>query len=710
MENEAPYESLRSNFESVLAELLRSRCEDEGLTLPNALNRVSAEWLGYELDDDAFPDGAGDRGVDFWFAHSAGFDVFQAKAHELLGGGTIDRGRFDSSGVRDLSRIREFLLQDTGSDVANEKLVKLKSKWDFEISGRRTGEQTEPLVVNLVLLVLGDGLTAQAQQEFDALSSALSSPDTLADVEVHFRPALYTLETLIDERWREQNREWRDRQGNRRSSVELRPYEGQWVGARQDVIFYCHAIDLVNAYENFGYQLFEPNVRAHIAKSRVNAAIEESVKRRGSRHEFRLLNNGVTVTCSGYTRPTDNRPSFRVREPGIVNGLQTVVALHSGYRQLSHSDKADFETSCLVLVRLLHRSAVADIGKVVLATNTQNQMQPRNLISNRSEQAYFEQLFAERGWFYERKQGAWDAFSADPARWRTLQNKRPQHFRASSGPGRPRYKRIDNEDLAQTWLSFVGFSKEAANLKRELFDEKWYEFIFLRRTLQHASSHDFNFEKASADSLSQAPDVNLMLLSWLARELARAAAPSAKRCRDSAIERLSLDPSSQTREELEVALSQDDEYTLAQVLRGSSLLFVELLGYVLYRSVKSPHSVGAAILSKGIPALLREEFSLDTAVEILSSDAFEANDTVAVIWKAFLYIIETLAYGPWGDSYRAAPVKVRFLLSPETRKRFTTEFDRLDEFLKKREVPRTWAAGIAKGQGLYGFVKISTQP
>ena len=709
MGSEESYEILRSNFEGVLSELLRTRPKEEGISAPQALNRIAAEWIGYDLDEDSFPDGARDRGVDFWFPHSAGFDIFQAKMHELLEDGSINRGRFDASGVRDLARIRELLLQDAGSDVGNEKLQKLKSKWDFEISGRRSDEEADPLVVNLILLVLGDGLTAQAQKEFDALLESVEDPDTIGEVRIQFRPALYTLDTLIDERWREQNREWRDKEGKRRKSIYLSPYKREWVGAKQDVVFYCPAIALVNAYEDFGYQVFEPNVRAHIGKSKVNAAIEESVKRRVSRHEFRLLNNGVTITCSGYSNPTENRPSFRVREPGVVNGLQTVVALHSGYKLLSHSEKADFEKSCLVLVRLLQRDAVTDIGKLVLSTNTQNPMQPRNLISNRSEQVFFEQLFAERGWFYERKQGAWDAFSADPGRWRTLQNKKPQHFRASECPGRPKYKRVDNEDLAQTWLAFIGFSRDAANLKRELFEEKWYEFIFLRRLPSHASQYDYSFDKAKTESLAEAPDVNLMLLSWLSRQMARAAAPSAKKNRDAAIERLALDQTTQTREEIEVALSQDYEYTLGQVLRGATLLFVELLGYVLYRSLENPHARAASILSSGIASQLKEEYDLEAAVEILDSDEFESDDVIAVIWKAFLYIVETLVFSPWGDSYRAAPVKFRFLLSQETRKRFTAEFDQLDEFLRRRGLPRAWAAGISKEQGLYGFVSSSLQ-
>lgn len=711
MNSDTSYLMLRTNFESTLAEQLRVRPEEEGLTIIEAFNRVAAEWLGYDLTDDHFVDGSGDRGIDFWFAHPAGFDVVQTKTRELTDDGMINRGRFDSSGVKDLQRVRSFLIEDSGSDVANEKLRILKAKWDFEVAGKRAGKNSDPLVVNLILLVLGDGLTAPAQKEFDSFSASLGTLDFVGDVPVQFRLSLYTLDTLIEARWREQNRDWRDKTGNKRDFIDLTPYDNQWVGSGRDVVFYCRAIDLVHAYHQFGYQIFEPNVRAHIGRSKVNAAIEDSVTRRASRHEFRLLNNGVTITCSGYSNPSQNRASFRVTRPGIVNGLQTVVALHSGYSQLSHTDKADFEENCLVLVRVLRINAVSDIGKVVLATNNQNPMQPRNLVSNRSEQVYFEQLFAEKGWFYERKQGAWDAFYADPSRWRTLHNKKPKHFSASTGKrGRPRFRRVDNEELAQTWLSFVGFSREAANVKGELFDDKWYEFIFLRQLPNHAWHYDYNYDHAQNETVNQAPDVDLMLLSWLARELAVAAAPSARSNREAAIARLKLNPDSRTKEELDVILARDHEFTLGQVLRGSSLLFTESLGYVLYRSLGQPQGRGSMLLSNGVAARLREEFDLEAVVGSLANDDFSPDDTLAVVWKAFHYILENLVLGPWGNSYRAAPVKSRFLLSVETRKRLVNELDELDGFLRKRELARVWATGIAPGQGLYGFIASSIIP
>src|SRR6266536_3323837 len=58
------------------------------------------------------------------------------------------------------------------------------------------------------------------------------------------------------------------------------------------------------------------------------------------------------------------------------------------------------------------REAVADYKELVKSTNNQNPMQPRNLRSNDPEQVYYETLFADLNWFYERKEGAWKAYQS----------------------------------------------------------------------------------------------------------------------------------------------------------------------------------------------------------------------------------------------------------------------------------------------------------
>ena len=72
--------NLRSNF--VTAALDEANNPDIN-TIEQAFNRIVAKWLGYDQDDGMFVDGAGDRGIDFWFASTTAFDIFQIKTHNL---------------------------------------------------------------------------------------------------------------------------------------------------------------------------------------------------------------------------------------------------------------------------------------------------------------------------------------------------------------------------------------------------------------------------------------------------------------------------------------------------------------------------------------------------------------------------------------------------------------------------------------------------
>ncbi len=78
-----------------------------------------------------------------------------------------------------------------------------------------------------------------------------------------------------------------------------------------------------------------------------------------TRREFRFLNNGVTITCNVFNKPTQQRAYFAIIRPGIVNGLQTAVALHTAYHELAPEDQEDFRQNCSVLVRLLRNDAGA---------------------------------------------------------------------------------------------------------------------------------------------------------------------------------------------------------------------------------------------------------------------------------------------------------------------------------------------------------------
>ncbi|HEY0737191.1 MAG TPA: AIPR family protein [Herpetosiphonaceae bacterium] len=687
-----------------LTEDIRQEATEQSLPFATAATRILLDWLGYDLDQLTFIDGR-DRGIDAWLSTDSGFDIFQIKTHQLTPDGFLDLRAFDGQGVRDLEHAKTFLLHERSQNVQNQKLKQLLHQWDSAIRNHNLTSTAVPLPVTLHLVILGDQLTSQANTEFKALQSATSQPITTGpeQILVQFHVVLHTIDQIIDGKWRERNRDWTDQRGRRYDRINLSLSIKEFISDNANAVFYCRAIDLVRAYETLGYQIFEPNVRANIKNSRVNQAIRDSVVHQRTRREFRFLNNGVTITCDSFTKPSPQKLYFTVAHPGIVNGLQTVVALHTAYHELSDEDKADFEEHCAVLVRILTSKAVADITRVVKSTNNQNPMKLRNLASNNTEQLIYARLFAEDlDWFYEAKEGAWDAFAKDPKRWRPALAKRPRDFQVTNGR---KVRRVDNEDLAQAWLAFIGFALEAANEKKGLFDDRFYQLIFTQQTRQHGFDYDFAVARARSEVIEQSPQASLMLVAYLTRVFASEMVPSATQNRQDACNRLQIDPR-MAKAELDVRLSQDNTFLLNQVLGGMSLLFTEFVGFVFYRSLGDQlHRYGPRILANHSFATLTSQYAIEAVRERIKTEDFHERDLLAILWLAFVDTIEDLMASGWGQSYQAAPVKSRFIFLRETRDRIYRQVQSTNDFMKKRSLKQAWTIGVAEGQGLFDFVK-----
>lgn len=489
--------------------------------------------------------------------------------------------------------------------------------------------------------------------------------------------------------------------------------DGDWINDNKNAIFYCRAIDLVNAYESLGYQIFEPNVRAEIKRSRVNESIRESVRHSRSRKEFRFLNNGVTITCDSYEPPKGDRKEFLAHFPGVVNGLQTVVALQNAYKELQSDEKKDFQNNCAVLLRLLTKQAVNDISDVVRATNNQNPMKPRNLVSNSPEQIGFSKLFAKQlNWFYEAKEGAWNAFEKDPKRWRPSLNKNIKDFKIKN-----KIRRIDNLELAQTWLSFIGCSSTAAEERQQLF-EGHYDLIFKKRTKRHGYYFDFSPSAAvlPENTVEYSPDVNLMLTSYLSFTLAKAIIPAPNDNRKLCIERLGDEINSKLEVQDYTKISpvdldgimfeKDNLFAINQVLRFMPFLFTDFVGFVLFQTLgENIHNHGREILTNHSFNTLMEEFDTETIKNLILNEQFNKNDLLIILWLVFYDKIEDWINSEWKQNYINAERKARFVLSKETRIKLYNDIIEMDKFMKKRTLTKTWAVGVKQFQGFFQYIK-----
>ena len=176
--------------------------------------------------------------------------------------------------------------------------------------------------------------------------------------------------------------------------------------------------------------------------------------------------------------------------------------------------------------------------------------------------------------------------------------------------------------------------------------------------------------------------------------------------RQEACERLAIDPNHLSKAELDSRLNDDNTFLLNQALGGMSLLFTEFVGFIFFRAFgEHIHRYGQRIIANGGYSPLRKEFALDTVKEHISTGSFDQHDILAVLWLAFVETIDDMLYGEWGRSYRAAPIKVRFIFSRETRERLYRQIQSTNEFMKKRSMKQTWAIGVAEGQGLFDFVR-----
>jgi hypothetical protein len=330
-------------------------------------------------------------------------------------------------------------------------------------------------------------------------------------------------------------------------------------------------------------------------------------------------------------------------------------------------------------------------------------MKPRNLRSNDPEQRAFEALFSELGWFYERKEGSWNAFVNDTRAWKSLGGKRADHFN-TRGHG---YRKVDNAEIAQNWLAFIGFSTEAINEKRMLFaEDHLYSLVFLRRTPKHGYDYDFKLTRDSpvfSESLEKSPDPSAMLLAHLCREVADRLAPSRKENRERAIKNLGL--SNKSRDEQDRELDADANYQRGKMLRGMLTLFVEFVGFALYRALGDQvHERSRNLLrSAGVKPIF-EQLDVDSLRNRYLTRNFPKDDLLVVLFSAFEHCVGALYESNWLRGYNDAAVKNKYIYAVRTRRQLLEELIELDKRFARTEWVRDWADGFNEKKGVFRFI------
>jgi len=243
--------------------------------------------------------------------------------------------------------------------------------------------------------------------------------------------------------------------------------------------------EIVRLREEFKYKLFDKNLRFSLGNNKINTAIVESALK--NQDKFYFYNNGITITSTSFKYRKNNN-SVRIEYPQIINGAQTVNAIHSAYKQRVSKLKrqgsehkialkiADEEFQRIkVLFRIIQNQRKnTDLNferKVIEYNNTQNAIKKRDFYANAPEQIELQKYFDKYGYFYEIKRGDRDYISKKNRH--NLLQKTLNDFQFKN-------EKRDIENLASLWMAYYvqeTTSKEVG--KDRIFGEnKFYDLVF----------------------------------------------------------------------------------------------------------------------------------------------------------------------------------------------------------------------------------------
>lgn len=281
------------NFSKVLETEMGKEQEDEGIGPEEAFLRVALKTYGFDPDDGYQTDGAYDCGFDFVYVTQEETSIFQSKTLSYESG-LPSSEYLDASYLSDLRRIVEVLndldhipreanrtlieaLTSMRSELARRALLPA-SLSDYE-DGTDVLDEEHEYRVNIYFLGLAKGFSAQAEEEFARFS--VTAPIKYGDVRLTVAMHPIFISDILSTKWQQRNVDWKDKAGKKREDITIH-VSGEAIMEAKSAIFFAPAYDLVQAYEDFGYQIFEPNVRCELKESKVNQAIKKpSLQGRG---------------------------------------------------------------------------------------------------------------------------------------------------------------------------------------------------------------------------------------------------------------------------------------------------------------------------------------------------------------------------------------------------------------------------------------------
>ncbi len=321
--------------------------------------------------------------------------------------------------------------------------------------------------------------------------------------------------------------------------IDLRYTNKQLLRLNDYCYFLANSADIFTSFKDFGWRLFDNNVRYEVKNSAINGEILESLTKLKSRKNFHHYNNGLTIVVNNYSiRENDSR--IHLHGAQIVNGLQTVKSIYNAVSTKSVSLR-ELETDCAVQIKVIKVNDAEIAAKIVQCTNNQNPMAARNLKANRKELRALRKDFASLTprWFLQVKQGEWDSLTQEGGRFfKQVVGFPPTEFRTEQSKRKGRV--IDNQDAAKAYLAFIGYADKAGAGSDYFTKDSDFELIFNQQPSEKRwkefAQHNAFDDSRDKDMLSTQASASQYLLAYCLWCFAKGFVPSPQQMRQDALE------------------------------------------------------------------------------------------------------------------------------------------------------------------------------
>jgi hypothetical protein len=650
---------LQRGTQAFVAQLTALQDENPDISdLHEAFERWCMERYSIGESSNAIHTGArGDLGVDFYSASEGKYLIGQCKVprQDALESDPLKIRKFGTSAVSDPRDALDYLLKENNKYKPNEHVKALYAQMVRD-------RGSDDFFVNYHLIIWGE-LNDRGENELAALIEQYKG----LPVRIH----LHDIKELVDE--------FVVGSGKAREKdivVELRHEPGEVLKGNNYRLILANAGDVYRAFANYGWRLFDLNLRYEVRNSSVNGKIVETLKTAKGQRNFHHYNNGLIVVCSHYSIHNDEK--IRIHNTQIINGLQTVKSIYNAVKNKEVLID-DLDKQCRVQMKVIMLNDPEFVAAIVQATNNQNPMKPRNLLSNAREQRMLRTALSNLHprWFLQVKQEEWNSLSQEGGRFfKDVVHYPPSDFKTSGTPGRPGKRVVDNEDLAKAWLAFTGYSDFAGDRTTHFFsDTDVYGKAFREcpnegRWHRFSGAMDFRPDRSS-DIVQAQGGPHQYLLAYLLLELVKAFVPSPQKYRELGLneghaERKIAKASGEftsSATEQDRYLADNATYQTWRVMANMKEVLVEAFAFVLSKKY------GA--LEDGVCKSLMEHFDAngfltDADADGIAKRAFETKDDLkkSELFSRTLQLLRYVAKQFWEEKRKtlSAASRLRTLL------------------------------------------------